>query len=90
MKNTNEVLWINAEIMTIYNSSGVHICKSKDEFSKLVQQEKKRIAERDYILNRFEPWEISDVDSLRKILVSRSRNTQEKNLVLKYIEHMNK
>lgn len=85
-----EILYVNMECKIIYFSSEVAICKDDEEFSRIILQEKKRIEQRDYILNRFEHWEVDDVNSLRKLLVQRSRNNTEKNLVLKYIEHMNR
>lgn len=85
---TPEILHVNEELMIIYFSSGPLFCKSEEEFSSLIQQEKQKIKNRHYILNRFEHWEVTDHDSLRKILVSRSRDNNEKNLVLNYMKHL--
>lgn len=84
----SDILWVNHDIQTIYHSSGVLICKSDDEFNKLVLQEKKKIANRDYILNRYEAWEVDNLKSLKMLLIGRCRNANEKNLVLKYMDYM--
>lgn len=85
-----EILYVNMECKIIYFSSDVLICKDDMEFSNLLTQEKERIKNRDYILDRFEHWEVEDNNSLKRLLVSRSRNAEEKNLVLKYMDHMSK
>lgn len=85
-----QILWINATDMIIYSTGGVSICQDKEKFNSMVLEEKRKIANRDYILNRFEPWEVESLSNLRMLLVARSRNAQEKNLVLSYMKHLNK
>lgn len=85
-----EVIHVNAEDKIIYHSSGAVVCKTDEEFNKLILQEKTKIEARDYILNRFEHWEVDSVMKLRGLLISRSRNNSEKNLVHQYIGHINR
>ena len=84
------ILHVNMDLQIIYKSCGVLICKDTDEFNKMLLQEKKRISERDYVLDRFEHWEVDSLRTLKMILVSRCRNSSEKNLVLRYMQYMNK
>lgn len=89
MKSPN-IIYVNMKCQIIYSTCGVSILQDKEEFNNLVLQEKKRIAERDYILNRFEPWEVDSIRGLKMLLVSRCNNQNEKNLVLRYIDHLSK
>lgn len=88
MKTPNKILWINEEIMTVYHSTGVIICKDADEFNKMVLQETQKISSREYALDRYEPWEVDSVKDLQRVLVKRAKNNEERNLVQKYIEHL--
>lgn len=85
-----DIVHVNMECKIIYSTSGVLICKDDLEFSNLLLKEKERIKNRDYILDRFEHWEVEDIRSLKNLLVSRSKNSSERNLVLRYMEHINK
>jgi hypothetical protein len=86
----SNIIYVNMQCQIIYSTCGVSILQDADEFNNLILQEKKRIAERDYILNRFEPWEVDNIKGLRTLLVSRCKNSNEKNLVMKYMDHLNK
>lgn len=85
-----EVLFFNIEDMFVYHTQGVLCFTDADKFNNLLIQEKKKIAEREYVLNRFEPWEVNDVRSLKMILSSRCRNQEEKTLVAKYVSYLTK
>ena len=85
-----EVLHVNKDIMCIYTNCGAVLCKDEEEFDRLISQEKKKIIARSYVLDRFEHWEVNDEQSLKKLLLSRVNNNTEKELVRKYIEHLNK
>jgi hypothetical protein len=84
------MIYVNMELMIIYRESGVLICKDIEQFNRMIITEKKKIADRFNVLERFEPWEVDSTRSLRMLLLSRSRNASEKKLVLEYIQHMNK
>lgn len=85
-----EILYVNMQDKIIYHSSGVIIGQDVSDFNKMILQEKEKIANRDYVLNRFEHWEVDSLRTLKMILIGRSRNNTEKNLVLKYMNHISK
>jgi hypothetical protein len=83
-----EILYVNMSSQFIYHTRGCLILQNTSEFNNVILQEKKKIADREYILNRFEPWEVDNYKSLRMLLISRSKNSDEKNLVDRYIGHL--
>lgn len=85
-----ELLFANIEYKILYYTTGPIVCKSDDEFNKILLQEKKKIADRDYILNRFEPWEVNSSRQLKMLLTGRSRTKEEKDLVATYISYIDK
>jgi hypothetical protein len=83
-----DILYVNMETKIIYHSGGSIILQDTDKFNNLILQEKQKISRRDYILNRFEPWEVDSIKALRMLLLSRSRNEEEKKLVTRYVAHL--
>lgn len=83
-----QVLYINMELQIVYHTQGLMHFTDAEKFNNVLIQEKNKIASRDYVLNRFEPWEVNSIKSLKMLLISRSRNQTEKQLVTKYIGHL--
>lgn len=83
-----KLLHVNRRHMTLYYSDGISILQNEDEFNKLISQKKKEIKDRDYILHRFEPWEVNSVEELEILLHKRARNEEEKRLVISYFSYI--
>jgi hypothetical protein len=85
-----EVLHVNFDSPTIiYTSNGHHLIGLSDsEFNRIILEAKQKIAKRENVLDRFEPWEVTG-ESPKALLLSRCRNQNERLLVNSYIQTWN-
>lgn len=90
-EDVRDIIWTNPTTRSIDTYVGTVSLKDANEFNKIILNEKKRIALRPYVLDRFEHWEIQgDYNkSIRLVLMSRCRNEEERKLVKRYIEVTN-
>lgn len=79
--------FFNFELLIAYTDLGSFFCKSLSELNILQEVAKKQIEKRDHVLDRYESWEIPDSDTgkISRLLMSRARNREEKELVKRYM-----
>ena len=86
------ILLTNDDEHTILDDDCGHIvCFNSDEYNTILLKEKNIIKKREYILERFEHWELKGterekINHLHRLLISRCKNESEEKLVKRYIK----
>jgi hypothetical protein len=85
-----DVLWVSFEKPAIIYLDRGHplMGLSDSEFNRIILEAKQKIAKRENVLDRFEPWEVTG-ESPKALLLSRCRNQNERLLVNSYIQKWN-